>query len=156
MSTARSGREQVRRAVQVRAELGALLGDLPAVGEAEHLVPAAVGQDRMRPSDEAVQAAAPGNQLVAGTEIEVIGVAENDLRARLLEIAVTHRLDGALRPDRHEGGRLHDAVRSVNSPRRATPSVLWSVNPKPFPDTLLLELLREEVTCWRDLRRPLG
>ena len=58
--------------------------------EAEDLVAAAVGQDRMRPADEAVQAAPPRDQLVAGTQIEVIGVAEDDLRAGLLEVAMAH------------------------------------------------------------------
>ena len=97
----------------MRLEFGALLGDLPALGEAEHLVAAAVGEDRMRPADEAVQPATPGNQLVARTQVQVIGVAEDDLRADLLEVAMPHRLDRSLRPDRHEGRRLHDAVRRL-------------------------------------------
>ena len=44
------GRQQVRAAVEVRLEVDALLGDLAARGEAEHLVAAAVGEDRRGPS----------------------------------------------------------------------------------------------------------
>src|SRR5581483_11978969 len=49
--------------------------------------------------------------VAAGTQIEVVRVAEQDLGAAGDEIAVRDALDGALRADRHERGRLHDAVR---------------------------------------------
>ena len=75
------GRQQMPGAVEVRLELGAFLGDHAPLGEAEDLEAAAVGQDRPVPADEAVQAAAPRDQLVAGAEKEVIGVAEDDLGA---------------------------------------------------------------------------
>ena len=85
------GRQQVRRAVEVRSEVRALLVDRPAVGQAEHLVAAAVGQDRLVPADEPVQAAAPRDEIVAGTQIEVIGVAEQNLGAQRLEFARASR-----------------------------------------------------------------
>ena len=100
----------------MRPELGAIFSDLPAVGETEYLVPAAIGEDRMVPPDESVKAPTPGNQLVPGAEMQVIGVAENDLSARFLEVAVTHRLDAALRPDRHEGRRLYDTMGCAELP----------------------------------------
>ena len=62
-------RQLVPRAVEVRLEAGALLGDLHERAEAEDLVAAAVGEDRPGPADEAMQAAALGDQVVAGTEI---------------------------------------------------------------------------------------
>ncbi len=34
--------------------------------------------------------------------------------AKILEIAMRDALDRALRPDRHEGRRLHDAVRRAH------------------------------------------
>jgi hypothetical protein len=105
------GRQQVARAVEVRLEGGPLFRDDAPPGQAEDLIPAAVGEDGPAPADEAVEAAAAGDQFVAGTQEKVIGVAEDDLRADFLEVAVPHRLDGALRADRHEGGRLDDAVR---------------------------------------------
>ena len=52
-------------------------------------------------------------QLVAGPQGQVVGVAEDDLGADLLEVAVQRGLDRALRADGHERGRLDDAVRRV-------------------------------------------
>ena len=46
-----------------------------------------------------------------GLQIQVIGVAEDDLGAEVVEVAVGHGLDRAARPDRHERRRLDDAVR---------------------------------------------
>ena len=65
----------------MRSEVRALLVDRAPRGEAEHLIAAAVGQDRPRPADEAVQAAAPRDEIVAGPQIQVIGVAQQDLGA---------------------------------------------------------------------------
>ncbi len=86
MSVARSGRQEVQRAVEVRAELRAVLADPPHRREAEDLVAAAVGQDRAVPADEPVQAAAARDQPVARPQVEVVGVAEDDLGAELLEL----------------------------------------------------------------------
>ena len=111
MSVAQLGRQQVQRAVEMRAELRALLADASHRRQAEHLVAAAVGQDRSLPADEAMQPAGPRDQLVARPQEEVIGVAEDDLGAEILEVAMGDRLDRAARADRHEGRRLDDAVR---------------------------------------------
>ena len=50
-------------------------------------------------------------QLNAGPKVKVVRIGEEDLRANPFELRVRQRLDGALRADRHEHGRLHDAVR---------------------------------------------
>ena len=62
-------------------EPGAGLVDRPPLGEAEDLIAATVCEDGPIPPDEAVESAAPRNQVVARPEIEVIRVAEHDLRA---------------------------------------------------------------------------
>jgi hypothetical protein len=49
--------------------------------------------------------------LVAGTQIEVIGVAQKNLCAERLEIAMRDAFHRALRPDRHERRRFDVAVR---------------------------------------------
>ena len=41
----------------------------------------------MRPADERVQAAGARDQIVAGAQVQMVGVAEDDLGARVLEIA---------------------------------------------------------------------
>ncbi len=58
-----------------------------------------------------MEAATPRDQVVARPQIEVIRVAQEDVGAELLEIPVHDALDGALRADRHEGGRRNVAVR---------------------------------------------
>ena len=113
MSVARSGRQQMARPVEMRLEIRALFRDDAPLRQAEDLEAAAVGEDRPLPADEAVQAAATRDQLVAGTQQQVIRVGEDDLGARLFEVAVASRLDGTLRADRHERRRLHDAVRRL-------------------------------------------
>ena len=56
------------------------------VSQREHLEPAGVGQDRAAPAHEAVEAAELGDRLVARAEVQVVGVAEHDLRAERLEL----------------------------------------------------------------------
>ena len=102
----RFGRQQVRAAVEMRSELDAVLIYLAALREAEHLVAAAVGEDRLVPADELVEAAAARDQLVAGPQHQVIGVAENDAGADLLKMLSSQGLNRALGADRHEHRRL--------------------------------------------------
>ena len=55
--------------------------------EAEDLIAARVGEDRPRPRHERVQAAARArSRLVAGPQVQVIGVREDDLGAERLEL----------------------------------------------------------------------
>ena len=98
-------------AVQMGGKGDPLLGDLAQLGQAEHLEAAAVGQDRPVPAGELVQPAHLGHQLVSRAEMQVVGVAEHDLGADLLEVLGGQpALDGA--GGRHvlERGGLHRAV----------------------------------------------
>jgi hypothetical protein len=105
------GREDVPRAVVHRGELHAVVTHDAGALEAEHLKAAGVGQDRPVPAHEAVQAAVRGDELGAGTEIQVIRIGENDPGAELGELARRHRLDRRLGAYGHETGRLYLAVR---------------------------------------------
>ena len=61
-----------------------------------------------------MQAAEPSNRLMAGAQIKVIRVPENDFRVEVVDqIARQDTLDGSLRADRHENGRFHVAVRGM-------------------------------------------
>ena len=93
-------RQQMLAAIEMRSKRHTFLVHLPPRGQAEHLIAAAVGQDRLLPADELMEAAETADALGAGPQIEMIGVGENDLRAQVVEIAMRHRLDGALRADR--------------------------------------------------------
>lgn len=103
--------EQVLAAVDVTGEGGALLGDLAAVGEAVDLVAAAVSQEGAVPLHELVESAGGFHYLHAGAEVEVVGVAENDLCPHLFpELPLVDALDGTQGAYGHEDGRLDSAV----------------------------------------------
>ena len=57
---------------------------LRRAGERHHLEAAGIGEDRMRPVHEVVQAAEPRDALGAGPQHQVIGVAEDDVGAERL------------------------------------------------------------------------
>ena len=61
----------------------ACFGDLRAVRQAEDLKAAAVGQNRAVPAHELVQSAQSADQLVAGPQGQMVGVAEHHLGAGL-------------------------------------------------------------------------
>jgi hypothetical protein len=54
-----------------------------------------------------VQPAELGDHLVARAEVQVVRVAENDLRADRTQLVGVEALDRPFCPDRHERGRLH-------------------------------------------------
>ena len=81
------------------------------LGQAEHLEPAAVGQDRPLPTREAVQAAERGHRLVPGAQMQVVGVAEHDLRANIFEVKGRQAaLDGGGGRHVHKRRGLYGAV----------------------------------------------
>src|SRR5688500_2890215 len=127
-------------------ELDAVLIYLPALGEAEHLVAAAVGEDRLVPAGELVEAAATRDQFVAGPQHQVIRVAKDDANADLVKMLSSQGFDRALRADRHEHWRFDVAMcRSQEaSPRRAIG--VCQREQKKSPDPLLS--LSEEVAGW--------
>ena len=98
-------------AVQMGGKGDPLLGDLAQLGQAEHLESAAVGQDGAIPAGELVQAAHLCHQLVPRAQVEVVGVAEHDLGADLLQVMGGQAaLDGAGGGDILERRRLDGAV----------------------------------------------
>ena len=86
------------------------------VGQAEDLKAAAVGEDGPVPADEAVQPAAARDQLVARPKKQVVGVAEDDLGARLLEVAVPRALTGPCVPTGMNAGVCTTPCGVWNSP----------------------------------------
>jgi hypothetical protein len=115
------GRQRVAGAVDVALEHHALFAQLAQPREREHLVAAAVGQERARPAAEAVQAAELLHDVVPRPQHQVVGVREQDLRAELVEVAARHRFHGACRAHGHEGRRLDLAVGS-HEPAGAGPT----------------------------------
>ena len=68
------GRDEAAAAVQMALKGHALFADLADAGEGKHLEPAAVGEDGLGPAHEAVQAARLADQVLAGAQVQVIGV----------------------------------------------------------------------------------
>ena len=74
---------------------------------------AGVRQDRAVPRHKTVQAAQIVHEAVTGSQMQMVGVGKLDLTADGLEVRRAQRaLDGTLRADVHEHGRLHRAVRA--------------------------------------------
>jgi len=57
-----------------------------------------------------MQATEAANQFVAGTQIKMIGVGEEDFRAQLFERFLRECFDGSLRADGKKKWRFHCAV----------------------------------------------
>ena len=99
------------RPVDVAAEPCSLLSEFAVLGKGEHLKASAVGQYRLFPSAEAVEAAGFMQDFGAGTQIEMVGVAQNDLRLYVVaQFAHVHAFHGAACAHRHEDGGLDGAV----------------------------------------------
>ena len=94
----------------MRTEGRPLFGDLGQILETENLEPPGIGEDWPIPVHKLVQTAEAANEFVAGTDIEVVGVTEDDLRPDLDQILRCHRLDRTQGAHRHEDRRLHGAV----------------------------------------------
>jgi hypothetical protein len=110
------GRKKVRTPVEVRAEADAVVSDFAQRVEREDLKSAGVGEQGARPAHEAVQAAHAADGLVAGAQVEVIGVAENDFGAEGFQNILRDGFDRSLRADGQEDWRFDCLVRQTEAP----------------------------------------
>ena len=110
------GAQEMPRAVDVGLEVDPLLRDPPQGAQAEDLEPAAVGEDGPVPVHEPVKPPVLADQLVPRPQVEVVGVAQDDLGAGLLEPLRRHGLHGSLGPHGHEDGRAHLSVGGCHPP----------------------------------------
>src|SRR5260370_20160843 len=74
-----------------------------------------VGNDGSLPAHELMQPAQATNHLMSRPEVEMIGVAENELRAQLFQNVLRHGFYCARGAARHEGGGLDLAVRGLHA-----------------------------------------
>ena len=103
-------RQLHQAAVHRRAEAHTLLADLAHLRQAVDLEAAGIGEDRAFPVHEAMQVAMPADDVGAGPQHQVEGVAEDDLGAQVFQLLRRHGLDRAVGADRHEGRGLHRAA----------------------------------------------
>ena len=89
----------------MRLKFDAVLMNLAQFSQTKNLKAAAVRQNRPVPIRKLVQAARLLHQRLAGSEIQMIRVAKNNLRADFFQLQRTQRLHRALRAHRHEHRR---------------------------------------------------
>ena len=101
-------------AVDVRGKVHALLLDLTQGRQGEYLESARVGQDGSVPVHELVKSAHIVDQLIAGTDVQMVGVGKLDLAINGLELHGGYTaLDGSAGTHVHKYRRLDVAVRGV-------------------------------------------
>jgi hypothetical protein len=100
----------------VRLENRGTIVDAARQGQAVYLITAAVRKNGAIPPHELVQAAKLGNDLIAGTESEVISIAKDNFYPRLAQLNWRQSLDRTLSADRHEDGSFDCPVRRLKTP----------------------------------------
>ena len=110
------GREEQRITVHRRLEPHALLADLSQRAETEDLESPGIGEYWPLPTHEAVEPAVRLDHLQAGTQPQVKGIAEHDVRAELDELCRTHCFHRPIRAHGHEGRCLDAAVGGGHDP----------------------------------------
>src|SRR6266403_4315784 len=103
--------EEMLGTVEMRTEARAFVGHYSKRGETEDLVAAGIGKDGAGPGHELVQAAELAHKFVAGTQIKMIGIREDDFRAEVFERFLGERFDGGLGANGHEDRSFDGAVR---------------------------------------------
>jgi len=81
------------------------------LAETENLEAAGVSEDGARPRHEAVESAKLANLVNAGSQIEMIGIAQQDLYAQFFQQILGDALDAGKRANRHEYGGFNFSVR---------------------------------------------
>ena len=104
------GREEELVAVDRRGKAHAFFADLAHGAQAPHLKAARICEDGLVPILEAVRAAKAFHHVQARAHPKVEGVAQDDLRAHVVQRLRHHALDGAVGAHGHEDGGLHHAV----------------------------------------------
>ena len=114
------GRERAPQAATADL-LDAVVGQLAQLREAEDLVAPAVGEHRARPVHECVEPPEAQDPFVARTEVQVVGVAQDEAGTRGPDLFKGDRLDRPDRSHRHED-RGGDAAVAGGQKYRAGPA----------------------------------
>src|SRR5947208_13780632 len=88
--------------------------DLAQAAQVENLEPDGIRENRARPVHELVEAAELANGLVPGTQIQVVGVPQDDFGVEIVEqIARQQAFDSSLRANGYEHRGLDVAMAGV-------------------------------------------
>jgi hypothetical protein len=106
------GREQVFGPVDMGIENDAVFVELAPFGEGIDLVSAAIGEYGALPAVKFMQPAGPGEDIEAGAEVQMVRVAQDDLRFDvILYLAHVYRFNCSGSTYRHKGRRFYQTVR---------------------------------------------
>ncbi len=146
-------REEVQRAIDVRAELHAILGEFAQIAEAEDLEAAGVGEDGLMPCHELLHSAKLADGFDARAEIEMVGVVEQNLNVEFFEHVLRYAFDRGDGTDRHEDGSPDLSVRSEEaaSPRRAASG--FNLKGKGHGELIVRQRRRTSSICERPPKR---
>ena len=110
-------RKKVGASVDVRLEFDAFFADFAAVFEAVYLKSAAVGQHGAVPGRKSVQPASLLQHFGSGAQVEVVGVAQDDVGLDVVgEQVGPDGFDGALGSDGHKNRGRNRPVGGVEQP----------------------------------------
>src|SRR5947207_2741632 len=113
----------MRRAIQVRAEIHSVFGDLAQAAEAEDLESARVGEQGPLPAHEPVQSAQIADDLVTGTQIKMVSISQNNLRAQFLQCVLRNAFHRTQSAHRHEYRGLDHAMGRSKLPQPRSASL---------------------------------
>ena len=105
-------------AVDMGSEAAPFRSQFPDGGQGEDLETAAVREDGTVPMLELMQAACLAEGVQTGTEVQMVRVAQDDLRLHILfQVLMIDAFDGAHRAHRHEYGGVDFAMVGRNHAR---------------------------------------
>jgi hypothetical protein len=111
------GGEGAVSSVHVALKLDAFFRDFSQPLEREDLEPPRIGEHGPVPGGEPMEAPHGAHGLLAWAEMQMIGVAQDDLGPGAPDVAGAEPTDHAEGADRHERGGLHQSMGERQSPR---------------------------------------
>ena len=86
----------------MRAKGDAIFLDLAQFTQAENLEAAGIGENRPRPCHETMQSTEIADGLDSRAQIKMVGIAQQDLNAKIFEEVLGHAFDRGERANRHK------------------------------------------------------
>src|ERR1700722_1029341 len=109
--------------IEMRAKRHAFIGDFAQFAEAENLKTAGIRKNCAGPGHELVQPAQFAVQLVAGAQIQMVSIRQQDLHAKVFEMLLGLSFYRRRSSHWHECRRIDYAVRSGKPPQSRTSGI---------------------------------
>lgn len=99
----------------MRAKMHSVFLYFAQPAHAENLESSRIGEDCPLPAHEFVEPAQAANELVSGTQVKMVGIAENDLRTQLFQHILWNCLDRTRSAAWHERRGFYGTMSGVNA-----------------------------------------